>query len=100
MDIGLLTDGVGHLTREAALDFAAGLGLRKVELAAGNWSAAPHLDLDAVLGDGGELRRLRGELESRGLVLSALLAARGSRGPALPVGGRGLSVLARPGGLR
>ncbi|MFJ4172362.1 sugar phosphate isomerase/epimerase family protein [Paenarthrobacter sp. NPDC089714] len=75
VEIGLLTDGVGHLSRGAALDFAADLGLTRVEFAAGNWSTAPHLDLDALLGSAAERLRLERELRERGLGLSALNAS-------------------------
>lgn len=75
MEIGLLTDGVGHLPRDAALDFAAGLGLRRIELAAGNWSTAPHLDLDVLLASADERDTLRDVLGARGLRLSALNAS-------------------------
>ncbi|KHK97802.1 hypothetical protein LK09_09940 [Microbacterium mangrovi] len=75
MEIGLLTDGVGHLTRTAALDFAAGLGLTRVEFAAGNWSAAPHLDVDDLLAHADARRILQGDLDARGLRLSALNAS-------------------------
>ena len=75
MDVGLLTDGVGHLSTRSALDFAAELGLRTVELAAGNWSEAPHLDLDALLGSPARRRELLSSLEEHGLHLSALNAS-------------------------
>lgn len=75
MQIGLLTDGVAHRTRREALDFAASLGLARVELAAGDWSSSPHLDLAALTTDAGERESLRSELEERGLSLSALNAS-------------------------
>ena len=48
MKIGLITDSVSHLPFEAALDLAQHLGLSSVEVATGNWSEAPHADLDCV----------------------------------------------------
>jgi sugar phosphate isomerase/epimerase len=50
MRIGLITDSVGHLSFDDALDLAQRLGLDSVEVATGNWSEAPHIDLPGVLG--------------------------------------------------
>jgi sugar phosphate isomerase/epimerase len=75
VEIGLLTDGVGHMSREAAFDLAAGLGLTRVELAAGNWSTAPHMDLDALLDSAVERSALQAQLDACGLRLSALNAS-------------------------
>jgi sugar phosphate isomerase/epimerase len=47
MQIGLITDSVGHLTFDDALDVAQRLGLHSVEVATGNWSEAPHINLTA-----------------------------------------------------
>jgi sugar phosphate isomerase/epimerase len=49
MKIGLITDSVSHLPFEGALDLAKRLGLSSVEVATGNWSDAPHADLDALV---------------------------------------------------
>ena len=49
MQLGLITDSVGHLTFDDALDVAQRLGLHSVEVATGNWSEAPHIDLTRVL---------------------------------------------------
>jgi len=49
MKIGLITDSVSHLSFDDALDVAQRLGLSSVEVATGNWSEAPHADLDALV---------------------------------------------------
>ena len=49
MKIGLITDSVGHLPFESALDLAKEQGLGSVEVATGNWSEAPHADLPALV---------------------------------------------------
>jgi sugar phosphate isomerase/epimerase len=82
MEVGLLTDGVGHLSTEAALDFAASLNLTTVEFAAGNWSTAPHMDLDSLLSSSAERQKLMAMLEGRGLRFSALNASGNQLHPA------------------
>lgn len=75
MHIGFLTDGLSHLTLDEALDHVAALGLSEVEIATGNWSNAPHIDLDRVL-DSPELQaELTQKLADRGLTLGALNAS-------------------------
>jgi sugar phosphate isomerase/epimerase len=49
MRIGLVTDGLPELPLEDLLRTAAELGIETLEFGCGNWSAAPHLDLDTML---------------------------------------------------
>lgn len=72
MKIGLVTDSLGHLPLLEMLDAAAAAGVTMVEFGCGNWSSAPHLDIDALLADGAARARFLGELNARGLTLSAL----------------------------
>jgi sugar phosphate isomerase/epimerase len=74
MKIGLITDSVGHLPFEDALDLAQRLGLTSVEVATGNWSAAPHADLDGLVSSAGVREEFIGKISARGLTLSALTA--------------------------
>jgi sugar phosphate isomerase/epimerase len=74
MKIGLITDSVSHLPFEQALDVAKRLGLSSVEVATGNWSEAPHADLDALVSSEGARAEFIGKISSRGLALSALTA--------------------------
>jgi sugar phosphate isomerase/epimerase len=74
MKIGLITDSLGHLSFEDALDVAQRLGLDSVEVATGNWSEAPHIDLAAVLASEGAQKEFAGKVMDRGLSLSALNA--------------------------
>lgn len=74
MKLGFLTDGVSSMTLPQVLEFAVGLGVDGIELATGNWSSAPHVDLAALLGSAAERGRLARSLESHGLSLSALNA--------------------------
>ena len=52
MDLGLYTDSVEKLSFEAALDLAARIGARGIEIAGGGQSSAPHLSLATLLEDG------------------------------------------------
>src|SRR4051812_7609775 len=72
MKIGMNTDSLGTLSFEAALDAAVELGLDCVEFAAGNWSSAPHIDIDALLADASARDAFTGKVRERGLTISAL----------------------------
>jgi sugar phosphate isomerase/epimerase len=74
MKIGMVSDSLAHLSFEDMLDTAARLGIEGIEVNAGNWSSAPHLDM-AVLLERSEARRvfLKAFID-RGLTLVALNA--------------------------
>lgn len=74
MKIGLITDSVGHLPFEGALDLAQELGLDSVEVATGNWSDSPHMDLTALVSSTQARSVFLEQVTSRGLSLSALCA--------------------------
>ena len=58
MKIGLYTDSLQDLSFTEALDFAAASGLEAVELGTGNFSNAPHLNVDQVLDEPGAAEAL------------------------------------------
>lgn len=72
MKIGLFTDSLRELSFEAALDWAASAGVEAVEIGTGNFSQAPHCDVDALIEDPGARKRFMEALSKRGLGLSAL----------------------------
>ncbi len=72
MKIGLFTDSLGDRNFEAALDWAAAAGVEAVEIGTGNFSQAPHCDLQRLLTSSEARGGFLGAIESRGLVLSAL----------------------------
>lgn len=74
MEIGLITDSVSHLPFETALDLAQEHGLNSVEVATGNWSEAPHADLDTLVSSADARAEFAEKISSRGLTLSALNA--------------------------
>jgi sugar phosphate isomerase/epimerase len=72
LKIGLVTDSLGHLSLDAMLSSASSLGIAMVEFGCGNWSSAPHLDLDGLLASAGARRTLLRKLADHGLEISAL----------------------------
>lgn len=75
MHIGFLTDGLGHRSLDETLDQVKDLGLTEVEIATGNWSNAPHIDVVAMV-ESEELRaELLEKLAARGITLGALNAS-------------------------
>ena len=72
MDLGLYTDSLGHLSREAVLDVAARIGARGIEIATGGQSSAPHLDRSELLRSSAARSELLDALAARGLHLAAL----------------------------
>ena len=66
MKIGLFTDSLRDLSFEAALDWAASAGVEAVEIGTGNFSQAPHCDVDALIEDSGARKRFMEALSKRG----------------------------------
>ncbi len=72
MMIGMITDSLGGLPLDAVLRTAAELGIERLEFACGNWSAAPHIALDALLESAPARCNFAGRLADHGLAISAL----------------------------
>lgn len=72
MHIGLVTDSLAELTLDAVIETAADLGIGALEFGCGNWSSAPHLDVDSLLSNAERRRDLLTKLAGRGLTISAL----------------------------
>lgn len=85
MKIGMVTDSLGSLSLDGVLDAAAALGLDCVEFATGNWSSAPHIDIDVLLKSRPARDRFLGKVRERGLAISALTC----NGNSLHPGGSG-----------
>lgn len=66
------TDGLGYMPFEEMLDTLAKLGYESVEIACGNWSKAPHINLDEMLESADARKAFMDAIESRGLKLEAL----------------------------
>jgi sugar phosphate isomerase/epimerase len=72
MKIGMNTDSLGTLSFDEVLDAAVELGLDCVEFATGNWSTAPHIKIDELLGSAKARDAFTGRIRERGLTISAL----------------------------
>lgn len=72
MKIGMVTDSLGQLPFDEMLVTAAELGLEMLEFCCGNWSTAPHLQLDALLQSEAARQNFVAKLRDHGLTISAL----------------------------
>lgn len=68
----LNTDCLGYMPFEGMLDTVAELGYESIEIACGNWSKAPHIDLDAMLASEETRKNYMDAITKRGLVLEVL----------------------------
>jgi sugar phosphate isomerase/epimerase len=72
MKIGMITDSLPGTGFDTLLEVAARLRLDMLEFGCGNWSSAPHLDLDRMLASENERRNFRARLADHGIAISAL----------------------------
>ena len=72
MKIGMVTDGLGHLKLDEFLPTAAEAGVEMLEFACGNWSSAPHLNLDEMLESESARQEFMAKVRDHGLEISAL----------------------------
>jgi sugar phosphate isomerase/epimerase len=72
MRIGPVTDGLPALRSAELLSTAAELGIATLEFGCGNWSSAPHLDLDGLLASERARDDFLGRIAAHGLAISAL----------------------------
>ena len=72
MRIGMVTDSLGQLSLDELLQTAADLGIEMLEFPCGNWSSAPHVNLDAMLDSESMRAEFLAKLRGHGISLSAL----------------------------
>jgi sugar phosphate isomerase/epimerase len=72
MKIGMLTDSLPNLGFEAMLAAAAELRIECLEFACGNWSSAPHIQLDRMLESDQARREFLAKVAAHGCTISAL----------------------------
>jgi sugar phosphate isomerase/epimerase len=72
MKIGLLTDSLPDLSFAAMLDAAANLTIECLEFGCGNWSTAPHVQLDELLENASARRDFLAAIADHGLSIAAL----------------------------
>lgn len=71
MKIGLVTDCLGNQSFEELITTCSKLGIEQVELGCGNWSSAPHVELDALLESETKRDEVKGILKDNGVTISA-----------------------------
>ena len=79
MQIGMITDSLGSRPLDEVLDITAELGLDTVEIATGNWSEAPHADLDELVSSKAARDELANKITSRSAGVAAAVAASAAR---------------------
>ena len=72
MRIGLVTDSLAQVPLEELLPLAAAAGVTMLEFGCGNWSPAPHLDIDRLLASEAERADFLAVLRGLNLSISAL----------------------------
>lgn len=72
MRLCLNTDGLAHLSFEAMAATSAEIGIESLEIACGNWSSAPHIDLDGMLESKSTREKYMETIKRAGLELEAL----------------------------
>jgi sugar phosphate isomerase/epimerase len=74
MHLGLITDSVGSLPLTEVLKLARRLHVVAVEIPTGNWSEAPHVDLELLHGSPAARDELAGQVATHDLRISAFNA--------------------------
>jgi len=72
MKIGMITDSLEKLGFEEMLKASAELGLETLEFACGNWSSAPHINLDKMLESEKARKEFKAKVKDHGLEIAAL----------------------------
>jgi sugar phosphate isomerase/epimerase len=72
MKIGMITDSLPGTDFDTLLATAARLELDMLEFGCGNWSSAPHLNLDRMLESEAERGNFKARLAGHGIAISAL----------------------------
>ena len=72
MKIGMITDSLGSLSFDDMLKASAEMRLETLEFACGNWSSAPHINLDAMLDSAATRQEFAAKVRDHGLEIAAL----------------------------
>ncbi|KPH77890.1 MULTISPECIES: sugar phosphate isomerase/epimerase family protein [Bacillaceae] len=72
MKLGIVTDSLAHLKFEEMLKTVSDLGYETIEIGCGNWSSAPHLDLDGLLNSKEKRESYLHTIEKYGMKIDAL----------------------------
>ncbi|MEP7084337.1 MAG: sugar phosphate isomerase/epimerase [Betaproteobacteria bacterium] len=68
----MITDSLADASFDAMLETAARLDMDMLEFACGNWSSAPHIDLEHMLDSASARKEFQARLAARGIEISAL----------------------------
>jgi sugar phosphate isomerase/epimerase len=76
MNVGVFTDGLGHLSLAAALEWLSEElpDVRALEIGTGGYSPSPHCDVESLAGDASEARTWLEDIQQSGFRLAALNA--------------------------
>ena len=72
MRLSYIPDSLGYMKLDDMLDTVYSLGVEAIELTTGNWSSAPHINLDELVSNGEARKALQESFESRGMNIVAL----------------------------
>lgn len=72
MKMCFVTDSLGYMPFEEMLPVACDLGFQALEIACGNWSSAPHIDLDGMLANQTKRDACIKAIRDHGMELEAL----------------------------
>ncbi|NGP45556.1 sugar phosphate isomerase/epimerase [Bacillaceae bacterium SIJ1] len=72
MQLCLMTDSLGCLPFEKMLETSKSLGYESLEIATGNWSSSPHIDLDELLESSVKRQAFMDAIKRTGLALEVL----------------------------
>jgi sugar phosphate isomerase/epimerase len=69
MRLSFVTDSLGYLALDEMLDTCQSLGIESLEFCCGNWSKAPHIDLDGLLDSPLQREKFAEAIKKRGLAI-------------------------------
>lgn len=72
MRLSYIPDSLGYMKLEDMLDTIRSLGVDAIELTTGNWSAAPHINLDELVSNVEARKNFKESFEARGMDIVAL----------------------------
>lgn len=72
MRLSYIPDSLGYMGLEDMLDTVKSLGVDAIELTTGNWSSAPHIDLQKIVTNAEERKNFREKFQSRNMDIVAL----------------------------
>lgn len=72
MKISFIPDSLGHLSLEKMLEITSSMGVEAIEFTTGNWSKAPHLNLDQLMKSKEQRKIFQNTLDKYDLKIAAL----------------------------